>query len=78
MKTFSEFIAKDLSYKVSSTDIDKIFKNNDYKRMSKGGRHEKIKMFGDGRNILFSYNEEDKELIVKKQGWQLMNIKRGF
>jgi len=78
MKTFKEMILEGLTYTVDLESFNKIFKDNDYKRMSKGGKHEKVKLYGDGKEILFNYNEEKKQLSVLKQGWQLMNIKRGY
>jgi hypothetical protein len=74
LKAFSE----NLSYKLKPDNLDDILKQNKYKRMSKGGKYEKIMLFGDGNEILFNYNNDTKTLTVLKQGWQLMNIKRGF
>jgi hypothetical protein len=79
MMTFREMvITENLIYTIDSDDFDKILKDNDYKRMSKGGKHEKLKLFGNGKEVLFNYDEKNKKLVVLKQGWQLMNVERGY
>jgi len=78
LKTFREIIFEGLSYKVKEEEFEKILDNNKFVRMSKGGKKEKIKLFGDGKEVIFSYEDKTKRLIILKQGWQLMNIKRGY
>ena len=78
MKTFREMVLENLIYGIKPEDFDELLKKNDYKRMSKGGKHEKIMLFGNGKDVLFNYNQEKNKITVLKQGWQLMNVKRGF
>ena len=73
MKSFREMV-EGLSYKASADDID-AFKNiKDYAKETKGTI---TSYYKDGK-IIFTYDSKTKKLTIIKQGWQLMNLERGF
>ena len=73
MKSFRE-IVEALGYKVTKDEID-AFKNiKDYTKETKGT----ITSYSKDSKIIFTYDSKTKKLSVLKQGWQLMNLERGF
>jgi len=75
MKTFRE-IAEGLSYKISPDEVLKFKDIENYKMTVKGD----IMLYRDEKtnDAIFTLNTKKNELIVLKQGWQLINVKRGY
>jgi len=74
MKTFREFaLTEGLIYTIKDSDFEK-FKDK-YTLIS---TDKKIDLYGINKEILFSYNQNKHQITVLKQGWQLMNVKRGY
>ena len=74
MIKFSEFIVEGLSYKVSKDRLDTFKDLSNYRTKTKGT----VSVYSkDGKDI-FSYDSKTGKLVVMKQGWQLMNLERGY
>ncbi len=74
MKSFREIIQEGLSYSIDKEQLKKFKNLEDYKTSNKGTITSYIK----DNKIIFSYDSKTGKLIVLKQGWQLMNLERGF
>jgi hypothetical protein len=80
MKTFRKIATEDfilqegLSYKVQKERVQKFKNLEDYETETKGD----ITSYSLDNEIVFTYNTKTKKLAVLKQGWQLMNLERGF
>ena len=78
MKTFREIVQESFIYTISDNELTQILKDSNYKRMSKGGRFEKEKLFGDGEKVIISYNEEYSKLIIHSTTLRIEDLKGGF
>jgi hypothetical protein len=76
MKTFREFISENLSYKIKPEDVLTYKGIDNYVMTNKGD----IMLYSDENTgeALFTLDTKKNRLTVLKQGWQLMNVKRGF
>jgi gamma-glutamylcyclotransferase (GGCT)/AIG2-like uncharacterized protein YtfP len=79
MKSFREIlqdslIGEGLIYTVPLERIEKFKNIEDYDTETKGT---KTLYYKDGE-VVFTYDIKSKKINVIKQGWQLMNLDRGF
>ena len=73
MKSFRE-IVEALTYKASEEDISNFKNIDDYNKEIKGSVTSYIK----DKKVIFNYDSKTKKITIIKQGWQLMNLERGF
>ena len=73
MKSFRE-IVEALTYKASEEDISNFKNIDDYNKEIKGSITSYIK----DKKVIFNYDSKTKKITIIKQGWQLMNLERGF
>ena len=76
MKTFRELVIENLTYTVAPEDVLHYKGLENYKMTNKGN----VMLYTDEKTNkpIFSLDIKKKTLTVLKQGWQLMNVKRGF
>jgi len=78
MKTFREMakLTEGLSYKISPDEVLKFKGIENYKMTVKGD----VMLYHDEKtnDAIFTLDTKKNKLVVLKQGWQLMNVKRGY
>jgi len=76
MKTFRDLANESLSYKINPEEVLKFDGIDNYIMATKGS----ILLYSDEntKKPIFSVDTDKNKLIVLKQGWQLMNVKRGY
>jgi hypothetical protein len=74
MKTFRDIVQEGLTYSVNKEQLDSIKDISGYE-ISKDGKTDLYKK--DGEDI-FKYDNKKEKLTVIKNGWQLMNLHRGY
>jgi len=78
MQTFQQIfqqISEGLGYKIPYKELTKIADFSKYKVSKNKNGVDNYSVDGE---VIFSYDKENERLIIKKNGWQLMNIKRGW
>jgi len=60
---FREFVT---THHMSNDELNIYLTKNNLKRMSKGGKHERFPLFGDGKTITHKYDREKHMLFAIK------------